>query len=70
MNEIFEGFKWLFKRKNNEERPIKHSVTQKNRHRKLKQLSNSLLTSLYYIEPYLIQQTIVTKQKNTNKNTV
>ena len=36
MSEIFEGFKWLFKRKNNENRPIKHSVTQKNRHRKLK----------------------------------
>jgi hypothetical protein len=37
MNEIFEGFKWLFKRKDNEiTRPIKHSITQKNRHRKLK----------------------------------
>ena len=37
MSEIFEGFKWLFKRKDNEiARPIKHSVTQKNRHRKLK----------------------------------
>ena len=33
MSEIFEGFKWLFKRKNNEDRTIKHSVIQKNQHR-------------------------------------
>ena len=29
MSEIFEGFKWLFKRKNNEDRMIKHSVIQR-----------------------------------------